>query len=134
MNHRYGGDEIDIHEIEEHTIKDIKCLEPGMKVYKRGRTTGETSGNANNCILQTWEDQTVTTEIAVIPTETREFGRRGDSGSLVVTEVNRELYRVGMLIAVSQTGVLGIVTPLQIILDDVQAKTGEIITITKPVR
>ena len=74
----------------------------------------------------------VTTEIAIVKSPDYDtFGRPGDSGSLVVEDVDGDLYAVGMLIAITDTG-LGLMTPIQAILDDVKEKTGEIITIARP--
>lgn len=95
-----------------------------MEVSKVGRTTGETNGIVNGCVLQRWVDGTLTTEIGVIGDE-RIFGDVGDSGSLVVAENHNEPYGVGMLIGKNARGELGLVSPLWAILEDVEEKLNQ---------
>ena len=100
-----------------------------MEVFKTGRTTGETKGEVNGCVLQQWstEDKRRTIEICVCgdKDDGSGFARRGDSGSLVVTEDtdSDELYGVGLLTGLSVKG-LGIVSPLWAVLEDVERNLG----------
>ena len=88
-----------------------------MGVSKIGRTTGETEGKVNGCIIQRWVDNVITTEIGVLGNG-KIFA--GDSGSLVVTEKDDEQYGVGILIGKNADSFLGLVSPLWAVLEDVE--------------
>lgn len=81
--------------------REVKGVKPGTRVSKAGRTTGRTEGRVNGCIVQIWSgpDYGVTIEIGVVGEVAGEdFGRPGDSGSLVTMEgSDYELYGVGVL-------------------------------------
>jgi hypothetical protein len=106
---------------QDEAVRGIGLLIPDMKVSKIGRTTGETNGIVNGCVLQRWVDNTLTTEIGVVADE-KIFGDVGDSGSLVVTENDGEPYGVGMLIGKNIRGGLGLTSPLWAILEDAEEK------------
>jgi Peptidase family S64 len=95
-----------------------------MEVLKIGRATGETKGTVNGCVIQRWDDDTVTIEIGVVGTG-GVFADVGDSGSLVVTVSGDEPYGLGMLIKKNADGGLGLVSPLWAVLEDVEATLGE---------
>jgi hypothetical protein len=103
-------------------------LKPGTKVSKIGRTTGETEGTVNGCVIQRWIDNIVTIEIGV-QGDDRVFADVGDSGSLVVTANDDEPYGVGMLIGKNAMGGLGLVSPLWAVLEDVEATLGQKISL-----
>jgi len=95
-----------------------------MKVSKIARTTGETQGTVNGCIIQRWVD-CLSMEIGVLGEE-RVFSDVSDSGSLLTT-VDDEPCGVGMLIGKNVSGSLVLVSPLWAVLEDVEAKLKQII-------
>ena len=118
---RFGGNRLNSDTRQDAVVRGISVLTPDMEVSKIGRTTGETEGIVNGCIIQRWVDNLVTTEIGVLGKE-RVFADIGDSGSLVVTANGDEPYGVGMLIGKNVLGSLGLVSPLWAVLEDVEAK------------
>ena len=103
-------------------IRNSLLLAPYMSVFKYGRTTDETEGQVNPCVVQRWMDDDVTVEIGVLG---ERFADRGDSGSLVITERtpgggDEGLYALGLLIGKNGGGELALVTPLWAILEDVK--------------
>jgi hypothetical protein len=94
-----------------------------MMVSKIGRTTGETQGIVNGCIVQRWVDNHLSMEIAVLGSGDL-FADVGDSGSLVTTD-DENPRGVGMLIGKNVLGSLGLVSPLWAVLEDVEAKLGQ---------
>jgi hypothetical protein len=118
---RHGGNQFREGKNDGLKIIGIKPLKPKMKVYKYGRTTNETTGEVNGCVVQVWEKGEVTSEIGILG-EGEKFAECGDSGSLVVTEGEDGIYAVGMLVGKNTAMQLALVTPLWAILKDVQDK------------
>jgi hypothetical protein len=75
----------------------------------------------DGCVVQTWADNKITTEIGVIG-DRKEFSDVGDSGSLVLTA--EDSCALGMLIGKNNLRNLAFVSLLWAVLEDVQAKLG----------
>jgi hypothetical protein len=116
---RFGGNTLNSDTRENAVVNGISLLKPGMKVSKIGRTTEETVGTVNSCVIQRWSDH-LSMEIGVLGDE-RVFADVGDSGSLLTT-VDDEPCGVGMLIGKNVLGSLVLVSPLWAVLEDVEAK------------
>lgn len=116
---RFGGNTLNSDTREDAVVNGISLLKPDMKVTKIGRTTGETVGTVNGCVIQRWVD-CLSMEIGVLGEE-RLFADVGDSGSLLTT-VDDEPCGVGMLIGKNVLGTLVLVSPLWAVLEDVEAK------------
>ncbi len=98
-------------------------------VQKYGRSTGLTKGQVgglNATVLVGYVDGTATFEDQILITG-RKFLKPGDSGSLVVTDPGRE--PVGLLFAGNTRGSLGIANPIGLVLSELSALTGTLITI-----
>ena len=102
----------------------------GQRVRKRGRTTGVTYGTIDTIDLTQQisfgtELVTLTNQINVIPDTTRnaQFGARGDSGAVLVTDDNEI---VGLYMAGDEESGNGIANPIASVLSalDVELATG----------
>jgi Peptidase family S64 len=121
---RFGGNRVNTSTFENQLVEGVRLLEPGMEVYKVGRTTLDSRGAVQGCAILEWADGKCTVEIAVLGENTEAFGDLGDSGSLVFTEsgITGSLYGVGILIGRNQAGNFGLVSPLWAVIEDAQAK------------
>lgn len=117
---RFGGNTLNSDTREDAAVNGISLLKPDMKVSKIGRTTGQTEGTVNGCVIQRWVDGRLSMEIGVLGKE-RLFADVGDSGSLLTTDDEKPC-GVGMLIEKNFSGTLVLVSPLWAVLEDVEAK------------
>jgi Peptidase family S64 len=92
-----GGNNLNSDTRDHEPVRGIQLLEPGMKVSKIGRTTGETEGMVHGCVIQAWIDNKILVNIGIaVIGDMKKFADVGDSGSLVVTAADN--YALGMLI------------------------------------
>ena len=89
----------------------------GLAVQKYGRSTGLTRGevSAINATIDVGYVGGTATFVGQILIDGRKFLKPGDSGSLVVTDPDREA--VGLLFAGNNRGSLGIANPIDVVLD-----------------
>ncbi|KAK2623620.1 hypothetical protein QTJ16_006801 [Diplocarpon rosae] len=109
-------------------IKSFGRMKPGDWLVRRGRTSIE-HGEVNRIHRQVlWDDHPPSKEMEVLGFRD-DFARPGDSGSWVV---NAKLELVGMLIGMDSegsSGNVGFVTPIHDIMDDIEKRTGCVVSL-----
>ncbi|KAK6342377.1 hypothetical protein TWF718_007777 [Orbilia javanica] len=106
----------------EAKILSIGPLIPGQEVCKLGRSTDLTYGTVSTSlhIIDFDNNNLFTKERAIIGKHGYPFAMGGDSGSWVI---NKDFQVVGMLVGHSNAGVIAFVTPMEVIIKDIEAIT-----------
>ena len=97
-------------------VTEIGDLFPGAEVEKIGRTTGEKYGKVHSVMIQEWDGDESTYEIAIMGTG-GPFAGVGDSGGCVFLNDNDTIKAAGILIGKNVLNDFALATPLRLILD-----------------
>ena len=99
-------------------VTEIGDLFPGAEVEKIGRSTDATLGKVHSVMVQEWDDDDITYEIAIMGTG-RVFAEVGDSGGCVFVKDNDNdtIKAAGILIGKNILNDFALATPLRLILD-----------------